>query len=155
MLPGCAHHSIREGIWELTFKATVVQTHKPLDIPPRAVKVKLGWDGEGEIAEIADLSGAHPSKVTPSEGSTAQQKEEPNDSSSLGLKPMFADIRVKREGESPTVKIDHQDGYWNWGMHGIVRSPTVIQETNFFARYKYGDGTILNGGWSMRWLRDS
>lgn len=152
---GCTNHSIRDGIWELSFQAHIIQNQQSFEIPTREVKVVLGWGqetGEGEIAEISVVEPASP--ASPEGGSPGENGGEDHPPE-LALKPMYADILVKHEGDPPSVQIEHQDGYWVWRMHGFVKSPTLIAGSNFNALYKHGDNKAsLNGRWIMRWLRD-
>ena len=152
---GCSHHSIREGIWELAFDTHFTKSQDALKIPTRQVKVKVGWDTvEGEIAEISLLSPDEPKKPASTGNESPGEDEQESPTHRLDVKPMFADILVKHEGDPPSVQIDHQDGYWVWRMSGYVKSPTLIAGTNFHALYKHGEQAALNGRWSMRWLSD-
>lgn len=153
---GCTHHSIREGIWELSFKARIMLSNNALPIPSKKVKVIVGWDeegGEGEIAEITVLpEGASQPAVHSEEGE--QEGDELSFPHRMDLKPMYAEIKVKHEGYPPNVHIEHSDGGWTWTMSGSVKSPTLIAGTNFYARHKLTDRVTSNGQWSLRWLRD-
>ena len=147
LVSGCTQHYIREGIWELSFQAYWSQTREPADIPPSEVRVRIATNaaGDGEEAEIVPL--AAKSKGNPA--TPASEAGSPNQV----RKPMYADLRLKREDEPVAVVIRHGESLWIWQMFGIVRDSETIAGTRLDARVRYKK-VALEGTWAMRWLRE-
>ena len=151
LVSGCAQHCIREGIWELSFQAYWSQTREPADIPPIEVRVRVATNatGDGEEAEIVPL----PSKT---KESPAKPATESPDAAALTQvrKPMYADLRAKREDEPISVVIRHGESLWIWQMFGMVRDSETIAGARLDARVRYKK-VAIEGTWLMRWLRDA
>jgi hypothetical protein len=151
---GCNQYLIREGIWELSLQAEVSGSQEVVPIPKRLVRVTLGPsdDGEGEVAKITPVA------ESPTEGADAAPARTtgaPNtDDPATELKPMYASITRKLEGEEPLVQVDHSDTFWIWRMWGRVRDQETIVGVHFGARHK-AKYVVLEGRWGMRWIRDS
>ena len=147
-IAGCKSYCIREGIWELSFDLQETLTRVPLGeiIPRHVVKIQLekAEDGEGETAEITFLT--HEEAA----GSTSGQRPR---LASL-IPNLYADIRYRDRGQPPSVQIVGYDANWEFSLRGVVRNPEYIEGRHAGARSR---GTrqpmILEGTWSLRWLR--
>jgi len=148
-LSGCSGDSIREGIWELAIQAQVSDTRQPTSIQKRLVKVLVGPDdaGEGEVAEITPL--AEPAQPEAGGTGAPQAKD-----AALELKPMYADIRRRREEQRAAVSIHASDAYWIWQMRGYVKDSEHIVGVSLGAHARTKN-VVLEGRWSMHWVRDS
>jgi hypothetical protein len=148
---GCNQYMIREGVWELSMQAKIAGTQEPVPIPKRLVRVTMGinQDGEGkdEIAKITPLEGGSP------DGKAATEPSSDIADPAAELKPMYAAVTRKIEGEDPLVQIDHGDAFWRWRMWGRVQDSENIRGVHFGARHKT-EYIVLEGQWGMRWIRD-
>jgi hypothetical protein len=133
-LSGCLSHSIREGIWELSFTAQDVKTRQPVDIIPRArVDVTVDWGKEGgEVAEIKLIAKLEDSEWKPARGLAP---------------PFYAEIPPG----SDALQAKGQDNDWFFILHGKVVSDERVSGTQFFARHTFVDDLSLEGRWEMVW----
>lgn len=144
-LAGCGGTIVRDGIWEITWNVQESSTRLPWDIPKRTVKVRVEKDpsGDGEILEMTPI------------GALASDDNSEGRHPALELRPMYGDVRVRREEEPPSLQVEAADAYWRWVMWGVVKSSEYISGTHFAARRRHGrQAVVLDGWWSMRWLRD-
>lgn len=146
-IAGCKSYSIREGVWELSFDLQETLTRETWDFIPRhlvKIQVEPAEDGEGETAEITFLS--HEDAAGPASGHRPRL---------ASLVPnLYADIRYRDRGQPPSIQIVGYDAHWEFSMRGVVRNSEYIEGRHAGARAR---GTrrpvILEGTWSLRWLR--
>jgi hypothetical protein len=143
---------VKNGIWELSFRAQIHQTGEPVSIPKRLVRVVVerNADGAGEVAEITPV----PTAPAEAEDVTADPaKKEIEVDPAKEIRPLYADIQVKREDSPPIITIHHTDAYWTFRMWGEVRDPQHIVGTKFGARHREQNSS-MEGYWFMKWLRE-
>lgn len=131
---GCKSHTVRPGIWELSYDLRFERTGEEATglIPPREVHVLVDRGGGGDIISQVEIS--------------------PVDLSS-DLARMYGDITEDNLTASHKIKITHShDPDWIWNMWGLVRNPQQIEGTNCMARGKFKN-VALTGRWDMRWVR--
>jgi hypothetical protein len=144
-LGGCGGTMVREGVWEITWNIQESSTRLPWNVPKRTVQVRVEKDssGEGEIVEISPLD-------VPPSGTTEERNP------AMDIRPMYGDVRVRAEDEPASIQIESADAYWRWVMWGVVRSSEYITGTHFGARLRQSHrSVVLEGWWTMRWLRET
>ncbi len=152
---GCSGTMIRDGIWELSFKGKIVQTGDPYPFPRWIVRVLVEENpgGPGEVAEITRISEIPEGPAGREEAGPDKAKEKVEIDPDKVMKPLYADIEVKREGEPPVITIHHTDAYWTFMMWGQVKDPEHIVGTKLGARHR-AKNVSIEGYWFMKWLRE-
>lgn len=123
---GCSTHSIREGLWKLSFNAQDSLTRQPVPtelLPPTRVLVAVGWTDDGEEVTIA-----HP------------------DSENLR---MYGKIP---QGKKEFYVRGAVDDYWVFQLKGNVMSPELVDGTSFAARHRFERNTGFEGRWRMQYV---
>ena len=170
-LSGCRTHYVREGIWVLSFRVYESTTREPYAIPKRLVNVKVDFDeaGEGDILEITPVQAEQEGEAKQGEGKEGEGKEGEGKEAGEGddhlpakdpnlqiRRPMYADVRVRREGEPAVIQIVNEaDAYYTFSMWGQVNNSEEIVGTHLGARSRrLKKPIILEGWWGMKWLRE-
>jgi hypothetical protein len=133
---GCASHSIREGIWRLSFEAQNAETRERVAVPVQQVSVRVEWGSEqpGEAVELTPISSHSPGRT--------------KDTSIL--KRMFG--RIKPGGEE--IELWHSDSQWESRLAGRIVNPEYINGQGFLARSHLAERIMLEGRWEMSWVSD-
>lgn len=129
---GCSSHSIREGIWSLTFDARDFQSQEPVEVPSWKVRVSVDWSEEkpgAEAVEIERLGASGPKSHR------------------------FMYGTIPEGGEFLSIDLA-MDRFWVFAMYGEIRSEERIAGREFLAKNKEDSQTAFHGSWQMRWLSD-
>ena len=129
---GCSSHSIREGIWSLTFDALDVHSREPVDVWSGKVRVSVDWSEEkpgAEAVEIERLGASGPKSHR------------------------FMYGTIPEGGEFLSIDIA-MDRFWVFVMYGEIRSEERIRGREFLAKNREDPQTEFYGSWEMRWLSD-
>ncbi|MBI4603722.1 MAG: hypothetical protein HY721_17345 [Planctomycetes bacterium] len=141
---GCSSHTIRAGIWKLTYTDVhKALTHEPLPMPSHHAAVRLAWvkDPEEprhiEDVELVSVAMSSPYGHKPPEA------------------PIYGEIWQSGQGP-PTILIRCREADWNLRLEGHVRSPESVAGTRLEARMRgaQADQGTFEGTWRMEWLRE-
>lgn len=139
---GCQSHSIREGVWMLTWHLQDTRTQESIEPYLEAnkatvhqVEVLVEWGDEtpGEVVEIRPIS----------------SHSQVGKKSTRRLPPLFGDIPVG--GNELTIR--GGDNSFEFRMIGRVESETHVIGRKVLARMRLDD-EALEGRWSMKWVSD-
>lgn len=148
---GCSTPTtLRPGVWELSFALQESETREPLPfVKPRLVQLQVERGDEpdgGEIAEIVPLAAEDQPGAPAGAAGTKLTSRVP---------PLYGDIRIRGRDHLPSIQVAGADRDWNFTLTGLVRSPEYVEGTHMGAKYRgRRDLLLLEGVWSMRWLRD-
>jgi len=139
---GCQSHSIRPGIWTLSFHAQDSRTQESLDaylesqrarVHQVEVLVEPGDETPGEVVEVRPIT----------------SRSELGTKRTGTLKPLFGDIAPG----SDEINLRGGDETWEFRMVGYISDSEHIIGRRFLARMRVEDEAI-EGRWSMDWVSD-
>ncbi len=132
ILSGCASHSLREGVWELSLDDVEdYWTKSPVVHPKQRVKLAIDWksDGDGEVVEI--------------------QRTESD------LSPLYGDVfGTGKSVNTRKIRINGTDHFYIFRFDGIVRDPETISGLRFLLRHRFEENTSFTGRWNMKWISE-
>lgn len=124
---GCSSHSIRNGIWRLSYDLDDVKAKVPVSFEPKRVRVTVDWSDEIAGAEAVELE---------------------NLDDRLRIYGY-----ILEGGEEFTVKLG-QDASWVFSLWGKVRDRETIDGHDLLAKSRASATTALRGRWKMIWIGD-
>ena len=147
---GCASHSVRPGVWELTFRIERIRNRTPLPAKTQEVLVEVEWAVDQpqppqnpRVQEVALISPRRRRSTLDPESNLPR----------IGMQPMYGEIEV--QGEDRILRIPtHLEKDWVWQLTGLVENPQYIRGTRFDARIMHVDNAEFEGTWSLQWVRD-
>ncbi|HLU49911.1 MAG TPA: hypothetical protein VK116_17555, partial [Planctomycetota bacterium] len=127
---GCRSHSLREGVWELSFNAVEYMTNEPADVPSSRVLLRIDWSDDPEFMEEFDLIPIDKEGLPDIRFGVRRQSE---DEAAANRKPVVTTIRAQ------------QEPLWTYNFVGTIMSEEHIVGQVFTARHRLRDYLTLTG----------